>query len=76
MISQSLVPPAAVLSANTVNFSTFSIAVVTHPQMMALINSARYTARNPRRNAAGLPLYRSSTSSTSVSTSARRHMRA
>ena len=32
------------------------IARVTQPRMIRLIGMARYTARNPRRNAAGFPL--------------------
>ena len=53
-----------------------TMARVTQPRMRQFTSSPRYTARNPRRNAAGLPAYRSSANSTSVMTPARRHSRA
>src|SRR5262245_35054348 len=44
--------------------------------MIRLIGIARYSARNTRNVAAGLPLYRTSANSTSVITCARRQRRA
>jgi hypothetical protein len=52
------------------------IAFVTHPRIRQFISSPRYTARNPRRNAAGFPAYRISANATSVSSPDRRHNRA
>ena len=42
-------------SVNTVCRSTDTIACVTQPMTIELTSAAMYTARRPRRNAAGLP---------------------
>src|ERR1700676_235329 len=52
------------------------MALITQPRIKQFISAPRYSARNPRKNAAGLPPYRSSTNSTSVRISERRQYRA
>ena len=52
------------------------MARLTHPMITQLMGRPRYSARKPRRIAAGRPLYRSSANSTSVRMPARRHNRA
>src|SRR5487761_608686 len=49
------------------------MAFVTQPRIKQFINRPRYIARNPRRNAAGLPAYRISANCTSVISPERRH---
>src|SRR3990172_4102943 len=76
MIGRSHAPFAASVPERTVNFRMFSIAAVTQPRMMEFTSRAMYRERKPRRKAAGFPPYRSSTSSMSVMTPARRQRRA
>src|SRR5215472_532743 len=52
------------------------MALVTQPRIKQFISSPMYTARNPRRNAAGFPEYRISANCTSVSSPDRRQSRA
>src|SRR5260370_15429202 len=52
------------------------MAFVTQPRMRQFISRPRYTARKPRKNAAGLPVERISANCTSVISPERRHRRA
>ena len=75
-ISPSTIRSASNLPIPKSSSRIFTMARLTQPRMMQLIGMPRYSARKPRRKAAGFPAYRISANSTSVITPARRHSRA
>ena len=71
MVTQS--HTAVHLSMLSMTETTEAIAFITQPITIKLYRIEKYPALKARRKAAGFPLYRSSNSSLSVNTFARRH---